>query len=145
MDTINFFKQSKYYIYFVKFKSILFSSTLFKIGITTNLETRLCSLKQEYAIERDYELLLALQVNSPEIERDILHTFHTLFPHLKINLRIRNINKQECMLFHEQLIPAIQQLFYIYTQQINLHYIKRQTINTNFNYIKQFWIQELDE
>lgn len=145
MNKIDFFKQSKYYIYFIKFKSILFSHILFKIGITTNLETRLCSLKQEYAIERDYELLLALQVNSPELERDILKTFHNLFPHLKINIKIKNINKKECMLFHEQLIPAIQQLFTIYTQQINLHYIKRQQINTNFNYIKQFWIQELDE
>lgn len=128
IQSINFFKQSKYYLYFVKFKSSYFSITLFKIGITTDINKRLKSLKNEYKIQSDYDLLLALQVNSPEIEKDMLIAFNNTFPTLRANIKINKVQKIECMRYHDDLIDAIEQVELLYTQQLNLHYIKNMSI-----------------
>lgn len=131
MDHINFFKTSKYYIYFVKFKSRIFTRVLFKIGITTNLDKRLQSLKHEYHIESDYELLLAVQVNSPQLEKDIIRTFNCKFPHLTKFIKIGNVHKNECMLFDDELLHAIDDLFDVYRQQLNLDHRTRQCIKVS--------------
>lgn len=133
IQSINFFKQSKYYLYFVTFKSYYFTINIFKIGITTDLDKRLKSLKNEYKIQSDFKLLLALQVNSPEIEKDMLTAFNNTFPELRANIKINKVQKIECMKYHDDLIDAIEQVQLLYTQQLNLHYFKNISIKCKVN------------
>lgn len=139
MESLNFFKQSKYYVYFVKFKCEYYHTIFFKIGITTELENRLRSLKHEYKIYDEYELLLALQVNSPEIEKDMLVLFNGLFPHLSVNMKINKKQKIECLRYADELIPALSKIREIYTSQLNLHYILERKIKTSKSKKQQYY------
>ena len=93
-------------VYFIVFTSMHFEKELFKIGITQNLSDRLRSLKQEFKINGNYKLLLAIPVQSDEIEKDLLNAFEKMHPTLKINLNVNNCNKTECFLYVDKVYDS---------------------------------------
>lgn len=64
---VNYTKIKYQCVYFIIFSSTHFDRKLFKIGVTTNLNERLKSLKQEFKIDGNYKLLLAIPVGSDEM------------------------------------------------------------------------------
>jgi len=118
-------------IYFVKFniKQNDEIINIFKIGITTNLNERIESLKNEFSIKSDFVLLLAFEVRSFNIETKLLLHFKTKYPKLKYDFKIRDILKTECFLFDEILLEELIEIECDYKFQTNQEVIKDKKIN----------------
>lgn len=122
--TVNYTKIKHECVYFIIFTSSHFDRELFKIGVTTNLTERLKSLRQEFKINGNYKLLLAIPVGSDEIEKDLLNAFQKRYPTLKINLNINNCNKTECFLYDDILIESVEAVKTEFSKQANKRYIE---------------------
>lgn len=122
--TVNYTKIKHECVYFIIFTSSHFDRELFKIGVTTNLTERLKSLRQEFKINGNYKLLLAIPVGSDEIEKDLLNAFQKRYPTLKINLSINNCNKTECFLYDDILIESVEAVKTEFSKQANKRYIE---------------------
>lgn len=122
--TVNYTKIKHECVYFIIFTSSHFDRELFKIGVTTNLTERLKSLRQEFKINGNYKLLLAIPVGSDEIEKDLLNAFQKRYPTLKINLSINNCNKTECFLYDDILLESVEAVKTEFSKQANKRYIE---------------------
>lgn len=107
MDNIDFTAVQAWVVYFIKFKSSFHDNVLFKIGITSNLDNRLVSLKNEFRITSDYKLLLSLEVRSIDIEYQLLDLFTSEFPSLKISFTARDTMKTECFIYDEYMLDLV--------------------------------------
>ena len=126
--TINYTKRKYQCVYFIRFTSTQFEKELFKIGITTNLNERLRSLRQEFKICGEYQLLLAIPVDSDEIEKDLLHAFRHEYPDLKIFLTIYNSIKTECFIYDDKLLESVELVKSQYSSQTSNIYIENITV-----------------
>ena len=111
-------------VYFIKFTSNHFDKELFKIGVTMNLNDRLKNLRQEFKIDGNYKLLLAIPVESDEIERDLLNAFEKRYPALKIDLNICNNKKTECFIYSDSLLESINTVKLEFCKQTSKKYIE---------------------
>ena len=111
-------------VYFIKFTSNHFDKELFKIGVTMNLNDRLKNLRQEFKIDGNYKLLLAIPVESDEIEKDLLNAFEKRHPSLKIDLNICNNKKTECFIYSDSLLESINTVKLEFCKQTSKKYIE---------------------
>ena len=111
-------------VYFIKFTSNHFDKELFNIGVTMNLNDRLKNLAQEFKIDGNYKLLLAIHVRSDEIEKDLLNAFEKLHPTLKIDLNICNNKKTECFIYSDSLLESINTVKLEFCKQTSKKYIE---------------------
>lgn len=117
MEGIDFTKCQSFYIYFVKFESPYYPKPVFKIGITTNLENRLLSLKAEFRISSCLELILSLKVRCVDIESQLIELFTNKFPHLKIEFNARETRKTECFIYDDSLLDLVKEVKSLYIKQ----------------------------
>ena len=122
--TIDYTKIKYQCVYFIKFTSNHFDKELFKIGVTMNLNDRLKNLRQEFKIDGNYKLLLAIPVKSDEIEKDLLNAFKKRHPALKIDLNICNNKKTECFIYSDSLLESINTVKLEFCKQTSKKYIE---------------------
>lgn len=143
MESIDFNACDKLTLYFVTFKSEYYTDIIFKIGITSNIQERLLSLKQEYKITSHFKLILALQIKSNIIEPQMIDLFTKLYPHLKIQFYIKDTLKTECFTYHDDLVEYTQQhVKPFYTQTVSTPYFIENIIVEKYNDpIIQIWFE----
>ena len=95
-SVLDFESVESIYLYIVRFNSRRISNEIIKVGITSNIEERMCSLRNEYAIEGEYRLLLSLKSNNRIVEHQLLELWRRKYPSNVLRFCINGITKTEC-------------------------------------------------
>lgn len=111
---LDFETHESIYLYIVTFNSNRIKDKIIKIGITSALETRMNSLKDEYSIEGEYTLLLAAKSNNTKVEKQLIQLWKIHFPNSIIDLRINNVLKTECFKYDSFFIIEVNKIKHHY-------------------------------